>query len=104
MPGGDTEGLRITYPLHGECVGAEPYVRGFVVRPRNASGAATVLVDGEVGVASIDGTGAFFVRLPAQVPASPTRRVEIAARYPDGQSISKTLSLEGCGGPAGAGV
>jgi hypothetical protein len=88
--------LVIAHPRHGECAGGAAYVRGFVAPAANASGAATVLVDGKPIPSQIASDGSFSVTVQRPGRESSAFSFEVAARYPDGAEVSRPVTVDGC--------
>ena len=93
--------LAVTYPLHGECVAGQAYVRGFVTSPSDGARSATLTVNGAPAGESFTRDGAFGVLVD---PGARGRRapwsVTVAAKFPDGEELKRKVSIDACAAPA----
>jgi RHS repeat-associated protein len=89
--------LAVTYPLHGECVSGQAYLRGFVTSQSDGTRNATLTVDGAPVVEGYARDGAFGIVVE---PHARGRRapwsVTLAAKFPNGQEISRKVAIDAC--------
>ena len=103
LPTRRVSSLTVTYPLHGECVDGEAYVRGFL--RGDASGStkgATLRIAGATRPEALKWDGSFSAVM--QPPGAALRRggkwqVELEARYANGDTTGAAVDIEGCKEP-----
>ena len=107
LPVGRPQALTLVYPLHGECVDHNAYVRGFTTRD---SQGATLKVNGRPRPDALGPDGSFEIIVPeagnASAPGKPWT-IDLALSTPDGARAARQVRIEGCfdqtGGTAVAG-
>ncbi len=103
LPTRRVSSLTVTYPLHGECVDGEAYVRGFL--RGDASGStkgATLRIAGTMRPEALKWDGSFSAVM--QPPGAALRRggkwqVELEARFANGDTTGAAVDIEGCKEP-----
>src|SRR6185312_2431484 len=88
--------LAIAYPLHGECIDHQAYVRGFV-RGAGDLGGAWLAANGQRRAGALDADGSFAATVaePAVARGKPwTLALEVAA--PDGTRRTRAVPMDTC--------
>jgi RHS repeat-associated protein len=106
LPTRRASGLTVTYPLHGECVDGEAYVRGFL---RGAGGGgvkgAALRIGGANRADALKWDGSFSAVVPT--PSAALRsggkwQVELEASFANGDATGAVVDIEGCKEPVAA--
>jgi RHS repeat-associated protein len=89
-----TPALAITFPDQGQFFGDVAYVRGFLMPPAKAVGAAKIIVGGK----SVPSGGGAFETAVSQAdlgiaPGSKSWSVDVDAVYPDGTHVKQTVNF-----------
>jgi RHS repeat-associated protein len=95
--------LSVTYPLHGECVDGEAYLRGFLRTDGSGSTkGATLRIDGAARPAALATDGSFStIVTPSSVAARRGGKWQVAieADFANGDATGGVVDVEGCREP-----
>jgi RHS repeat-associated protein len=93
-PLGTPRELVVSYPLHGECVDHQAYVRGFV-RGTTAEPARPELVGEASAALGADGAFAFAIPEPPASRGKPWK-IPLRARFADGAEVARDVGIDAC--------
>jgi RHS repeat-associated protein len=98
-PEGRGRAVKISYPLHGECVDHQAYLRGFVtpvgLDPTDRARPVHILVGNEVVDGALEPDGSFGFTVDEPTRGQPWN-VAVRARYADGQEVTRDVAIDAC--------
>jgi RHS repeat-associated protein len=94
--------MTVTYPLHGECVDGEAYIRGFLRGGADGIKGASLRIAGAKPPEALKWDGSFSAVVPA--PAAALRsggkwQVELESSFANGDATGAVVDVEGCKEP-----